>query len=215
MPENADELLPTRGSLLSRLKNADDGQGWQEFFDTYWRLIYGVARKSGLSEAEAEDAVQETIIAVSKHIAEFKYDPAKCSFKTWLLLLTRQRIARQFARRDPTRHSALSAGGSAARHADATGTATIDRIADPAGLGLEAVWNEEWEKNVLRTASERVKRQVKAGQYQMFDLYVLQGWPVRDVARTLRVSVAQVYLARHRVGRLLKKQLRQLQQELK
>ena len=53
-------------TLLSRLKNADDHAGWQEFFDTYWKLIYGVARKAGLNDAEAQDAVQETVI-VDRH----------------------------------------------------------------------------------------------------------------------------------------------------
>ena len=85
MANDATDFLPTRRTLLSRLKKADDQAGWQEFFDTYWKLIYGVAIKAGLTDAEAQDAVQETVIAVSKHIGRFKYDPAQCSFKTWLL----------------------------------------------------------------------------------------------------------------------------------
>src|SRR5437867_4280160 len=140
MPNDATDFLPTRRSLLSRLKNCDDQTGWQEFFDTYWRLIYGVARKAGLTDAEAQDAVQETVIAVSKHIGGFKYEPAKCSFKTWLLLLTRQRIGRQFAKRQAalTRPAGtLSCRMGEGRGEGATGddtarTATIDRVADPA-----------------------------------------------------------------------------------
>ena len=76
-----DDLLPTRHSLLTRLKNWDDSVGWKLFFDTYWRIIYGTAIKAGLSDAEAQDVVQETIIAVAKKMNEFKYDPAIGSFK--------------------------------------------------------------------------------------------------------------------------------------
>src|SRR6185503_15772399 len=54
-----DSLLPTRRSLLSRLRDWQDDAGWREFFDTYWRLIYNVARKSGLADAEAQDVVQK------------------------------------------------------------------------------------------------------------------------------------------------------------
>ncbi len=72
----------------------------------------------------------------------------------------------------------------------------------------------EWQKHLLATATERVKRQVKAEHFQMFDFYVLQAWPVREVARVLNVSVAQVYLAKHRVGALLKKELKRLAQGL-
>lgn len=100
MPNDADDFLPTRRSLLTRLKHWDYREGWQEFFDTYWKLIYGVGRKAGLTDAEAQDAVQETVITVSRQMPAFKYDPAKCSFKSWLLLITRQRIACQFRKRE-------------------------------------------------------------------------------------------------------------------
>jgi RNA polymerase sigma-70 factor (ECF subfamily) len=57
---------------------------------------------------------------------------------------------------------------------------------------------------------ERVKQTVKAEQFQIFDLYVLQHWPLKEVTRVLGVSAGQVYLAKHRVSALLKKQARKL-----
>ena len=77
---------PTRASLLSRLKDRDDHVGWQEFFDTYWKLIYGVALKAGLNDSEAQDVVQETVIYVAKKLPDFRYDPEKGSFKSVLSL---------------------------------------------------------------------------------------------------------------------------------
>ena len=62
----------THWSLIERLKNWDDQAGWQEFYDTYAGLIYGVAIKSGLSSSEAEEVVQETIMSVSKKMKDFK-----------------------------------------------------------------------------------------------------------------------------------------------
>ena len=40
--------LQTRWSLIGRLKDMDDQQSWQAFFDAYWKLIYSVALKAGL-----------------------------------------------------------------------------------------------------------------------------------------------------------------------
>jgi hypothetical protein len=62
-----EELIPTRASLLARIKDPEDGASWQEFHDTYRRLIFGVARKAGLNEAEAQDATQDTLIAVAQN----------------------------------------------------------------------------------------------------------------------------------------------------
>src|SRR5436309_7478286 len=84
----------TRLSLVERLANWDDRARWQEFFDTYWRLIYAVARRAGLQDSEAQDVVQETILAVARNIT--KYERAAGRFKPWLLQMTRWRIADQF-----------------------------------------------------------------------------------------------------------------------
>jgi len=207
MTEDADKFIPTRESLLSRLKDWGDQESWRRFFDTYWRLIYNAARKSGLIETEAQDVVQETLISVAKKMPRFKYDPSIDSFKGWLLYQTRLRIADQFRKRKragaPNRH----------RPDDTTGTATIDRVPDPAGLDLDAIWDEEWRVNLMKAATERVKMHVSPEQYEMFHLYVIKEMTVLKVATRLGVSAAQIYLAKHRVSRLLKKELRKLEKE--
>ena len=76
-----DELIPTRQSLLSRLKDRQDNESWKVFFDTYWKLIYGAALRAGLREAEAQDAVQETVISVMNSMPDFKYNAEVGSFK--------------------------------------------------------------------------------------------------------------------------------------
>jgi RNA polymerase sigma-70 factor (ECF subfamily) len=198
------ETLATRASLLGRLKDFDNQPSWQEFFNTYWRLVYSAGLKAGLTPEEAQDAVQETFVAVAKNIGEFRYDPARCSFKSWLLLITRQRIIWQLRKRPP-------AGAASGRAADDTArTATVDRIPDEASLNLDAHWEAEWTNNLMAAALETVKRRAKPKQFQIFDLAALQNWPVQDIARTLKVSAAQVYLVRHRVGLLLKKELLRL-----
>jgi DNA-directed RNA polymerase specialized sigma24 family protein len=77
MIENSDELIPTRQTLLSRLKDWQDQASWREFFDTYWRLLYGVALKAGLTEAEAQDVVQETMLAAARNMPGFTYGPPR------------------------------------------------------------------------------------------------------------------------------------------
>ena len=97
MPQ--DEQLPTRASLLNRLKDLGDDASWNEFYHTYRDLIFSVARRAGLSEQEADEVVQDTLISVAKKMPEFTYDPAKDSFKGWLLTVTRWRIKDLLERR--------------------------------------------------------------------------------------------------------------------
>src|SRR5207244_2384698 len=132
MPEQTFDLIPTRHSLLNRLKDWSDQASWQDFFDTYWQLIYNVAVKAGLSDAEAQDVVQETVIAVARKIGEFKTAPAHGSFSAWLMQLTRWRIADQRRKRGKVgQASRLSGAGEAsALISNGTGsTGEIERIA--------------------------------------------------------------------------------------
>ncbi len=214
MASVADELIPTRESLLSRLKDMGDGESWQDFFGTYWKLIYGTARKAGLTDAEAQDIVQETVISVAKNIEAFRYDPAVCSFKTWMLRLTRWRILNQLKRRQRSKADGPPEPPSRGTGESDDYTTTLERIPDPAGVNLEAVWDEEWKQNLFSAALERVKRKVRPEQLQVFDLCCVEKWPAQKVARTLGVNIGQVYLAKHRIGRLLKKEIGYLSRTL-
>ena len=180
-------MLATRRSLVDRLANWEDRKHWQEFFDTYWKLIYSAARKSGLTDAEAQEVVQETIITVAKRVEQLRYDPAIGSFKGWLLQITRWRIADQFRKRQPGQQQR-------ARSQPDRATATIERVADSNAMDLDELWEREWQQNLLAAAITRVKKKVDPKQFQIFDCYVRKEWPAQKVADTLRVNVGQVYL---------------------
>src|SRR5947209_6482475 len=197
-------MIATRRSLVERLADWGEQLRWQEFFDTYSKLIYSAARRSDLTDAEAQDVVQETVITVAKNINKLKYDPAVGSFKGWLLQITRWRIADQFRKRAPGNQKRP-------RTADDRLTATIERIPDSGVADLDEIWEAEWKQNLLDAAITRVKKKVEPKQFQIFDCYVRKEWPAQKVAEQLRVSVGQVYLARHRVGALLKKEIKALE----
>jgi RNA polymerase sigma factor (sigma-70 family) len=204
MRNDSTDPLPTRATLLMRLKSWSDDASWQEFFDTYWRLIYSVALKSGLSESDAQDVVQETLLSVAKKIDEFRADRSLGSFKGWLLNVTRWRILDHLRRQNKHPISVEADDGH-------TGTAAIDRVPDPAALPLEEVWEQEWQSNLLAVAQERVQRRVNPRHWQIFDLHGLRGWSAPRTARHLGVSIALVYVVGHRVQRLLRDTVRRLE----
>ena len=202
-----EELIPTRASLIHRLKDWQDNSNWKDFFDTYWKLIYGVARRASLTDAEAQDVVQETMASVAKHMPTFKYDPAIGSFKAWLLIMTRWRIIAQFRKRGPFASQIPIS-------ADSTSTALLDKVADPAGQALDAVWEAEWENNLLHAAIAKVQRRIDPEKYQIFDFYVNKDWPPEKVAERFNVSVNQVYVIKHRVTDAIRTEVKRLQEEI-
>jgi len=208
MAEATNELIPTRATLIHRLKDWQDQPSWQEFFDTYWKLIHGVAIKAGLTEAEAQDVVQETMISAARHLPTFQYDPGIGSFKAWLLNMTRWRII-DHVRKRKRQHLNLAAEDTAA------GTGAINHVVDPASQNLDALWDAEWEKNLLAAALAKIKRQVDPQKYQIFDFYVNKEWPSEKVAKTFGVPVEQVYLIKHRITAMIKDEVKRIEIEIR
>jgi RNA polymerase sigma-70 factor (ECF subfamily) len=202
-----DTLLPTRQSLLTRLRDWKDQDGWHQFFDTYWRLIYRVARQAGFDDATAQDIVQHTFIYLSRRMPNFRYDRERGSFKAWLRRVTRSRIS-AYRRRAEAREPALPELDLESEEAN-----VWEAIPDPNSDALDEIWQREWEDNLVKTALRRVRSKVSAQQLMIFELAALGEVPLKQVARKLEVSLMQVYLARHRVGKLFKEEVLRLRKE--
>ncbi len=198
----------TRKSLIARLDNWEDQRTWDEFYKTYWKLIYSVAVKAGLRSEEAFDVVQETILTIAKQSKKNMYNPEKGSFKSWLMNMTRWRINDQFRKRKKDTAMSVCEWGDEGRK-----TSIVDSMEDPKSATLERLWDVEWKKNLADAALSRVKAQVSPKQYQIFDCYVIREWDADKVKKQLGVSMSQVYLAKHRVGKILKKELDRLNKD--
>jgi RNA polymerase sigma factor (sigma-70 family) len=204
-----DTLLPTRQSLLTRLRDLQDQDGWREFFDTYWRLIYNVARQSGLGDPDAQEVVQSTFIYLSRRMPKFRYEPARGSFKSWLRVVTRSRI-RVHQRSKKADEKFIREPFSGAEDLEES---HVELLPDPAADALDQVWQREWEENLLDAAMRRVRAKVSAKQLLIFHASAMGQLSASQVAKKLGVSLAQVYLARHRVGLLFKAEVQRLRRE--
>jgi RNA polymerase sigma-70 factor (ECF subfamily) len=208
MSGSADDSLLTRRTLLSRLRNLDDQESWRTFFDMYWRLLYSVARKSGLDDLGAQEIVQDTVIVVARQMPEFRYDHARGTFRQWLLRITRRRIIdhlRRIYRQPPRAETAPESLDEDEQHAAA--------IIDQSASAIDALWEEEWEKSTFDAALAQVRAKVNPRHFQVFDYCVLKEWPASKVAAILGLNAAQVYLAKHRVAQAMKRAVRRVNNE--
>jgi RNA polymerase sigma factor (sigma-70 family) len=202
-----EELIPTRATLIDRLKNWQDQASWQDFFDTYWKLIYGLARKSGLNEEDAQDVVQETMVSVADQMPNFKYDPKLGSFKAWLCTSIRWRISDQVRKRGPVALPLLGPDTGEEPFA-------AKEHADTANQSVDQLYEQEWQKNLLDAAIAKVKRKIDPQKYQIFDFYVNKEWSPEKVAAAYKITIDQVYLSKHRITEMIKAEARRLEDEM-
>src|SRR5262245_8405404 len=90
--------VTTRPSLLVRIRDARDSEGWSQFVEIYAPLVYGFARRHGLQDADAADVTQDVLRAVARSARRLEYDPRRGSFRGWLFTIVRNEL-RDFFRR--------------------------------------------------------------------------------------------------------------------
>jgi RNA polymerase sigma-70 factor (ECF subfamily) len=203
--ENESSLL-TRPSLLARLKDWSHQTAWREFDHDYAPLVRNIARRAGLTDAEADEVAQETLIAVAKNIGEFEHAGNRGSFRAWLYQQARWRIADGFR----VRVRASRGAGDAATRDESFLLEISDAQPVEVDPVFERLWDAEWKAHIHLTALARVKRQVSARQFQLFDIHVLQGLSVRSAAEAAGTTMAAVYMAKSRVARLVRREMNAL-----
>jgi RNA polymerase sigma-70 factor (ECF subfamily) len=152
--------------------------------------------------------VQDTVVTVAKKIKDFQYDPAKGSFRGWLGSIIRSRVVDLQRKRLPVKPPSARTLGETSR------TSTIGRIPDPAPVDFFTVYDSAWRDHVHETALRALKAELRPKQYEMFDLYVNRCLPVREIMRTLGVNRPQIYMAKLRGLRALKRKAKEIEMQL-
>lgn len=209
----SEKTARTRYELIRRLQKEDNSEAWREFYGVYRNLVLSVALKSSLSPEDAEEVVQETFVSVSQKLGEFKADPAAGSFKSWLLQKARWLILNKIAQGNRNNH--LRGGKPQSQYGDSTsGTSALERIPAPPPDAFGAAWEKEWRNSLVNLALEKLKPRVNPRHFQVFYLLVIKEQSPAQVCRALGVNRGRVYLVKHRLARLFKKLLKDLESNL-
>ena len=189
----------TRASLILRLQNVDDATAWQDFAEIYQPLIYSLARKRGLQEADAFDLTQEVMSRVARSIANWDPDPERGSFRGWLATITRNMVV-QFFRKN----NRLPKSGNRSEIQDLLNNQPDESIES-------REFDIEQDRQVFAWAANKIKDQFEPNTWTAFWDTAVNGQPITEVAQRLGISKGAVYVARSRVMDRLKKVVQQSQ----
>ncbi len=197
-----DNETATSPSLLIRIRDRADHVAWSQFVDVYQPLIHGFARKHGLQEADAADLTQDVLRAVAISVCGLDYDPRRGTFRGWLFTVVRNKL-RDFL--EVRRRQVQGTGDTAVQQ-------SLNALPTPPD-GPENDWEQDYQSRVFTWATEQVRNAVQETTWQAFWQTAVEGKSGQEVARSLGLSVAAVYLAKSRVMTRLKEKVRELHGE--
>lgn len=189
----------TRVTLLGRLRrDPSDPAAWAEFVDHYGAKIYGWCRRWHLQDADAQDVTQAVLLRLAAKLREFTYDPSK-SFRAWLRTLTHHAWSDYLESRG---RPGLGSGDSNVAQWLQSVEARDDLVRQ-----LE----DRFDHEVLQEAMTRVRLRVAPQTWEAFRLTALEGLSGADAARQIPMQVAQVFVAKRRVQKMLREEIDRLE----
>ena len=169
-------------------------QAWERFVQRYRPKIYGWCRAWGLQEADAEDVAQEVITKLTQKMASFRYDQSRC-FRAWLKTITQHTLSDLVEKR--------------VRALGSQSNPIFGNIAARADLQKQI--EEIFDRELLDLAISRARCRVAPVTWDAFRLTAFEEYSGAEASRFLGIPVASVFVAKHRVQKILKEEISKLE----
>lgn len=197
---NLNDIPETRYSIIARLSDAEDRQAWEHFAEHYRPVIYRIARRRGIQDADAQDLTQRVLAAIANSIGDWQPKAPGAKFRHWL-----RRVAKNETLKFLTRQPHDRARG---------GTSVLTALhAAPAEDQIEQEIERETRRQLIRRAAKIVREQVAQPTWQAFALTMIEGQSIEDSANALGLNIGSIYAARSRILKRIRETVRQLEQE--
>ena len=192
-----DQSPATRRSLIVKLRDPADSGAWSEFVALYEPLVYRLARRKGLQDADAKDLCQDVFRAVAVSID--RWEPDRGSFCGWLSRIARNLMINFLTRRP---HGLLGSGATSVQE-----LLEAQPADDPSATAL---FDHEYKRQVFQSAATEVKGEFAPSTWHAFWQTAALGRPPAEVAAELGLTVGAVYVARSRVLARIKRRVERL-----
>ena len=188
----------TSASLIAAIQDRSNADAWHEFEQIYRPVIFRVARAKGLQNADAFDLVQQVLVSVAMAIPRYEARSNGPPFRNWLSRITHNAILKAVTRkpRDQARGGPHIIG-------------ILDEIKAP-DAATQSLIQLEYRREIFRVAAHQARSEVQPATWLAFESTVVDGQSIERTAKVLNVSVGNVYAARSRVMKRLRKIVREM-----
>lgn len=185
-------MTDTPYSLLERLRRQPNDELWSRLVDLYTPLLLRWLGQAGVNNTDAEDLVQEVLLAVVRGISSFQHNQRRGAFRLWLHTILLNRL-RSYWNAKRTNNSTEN-------------LSLLDELADSAS-DLCQCWEREHNAFLARRVFQLIENDFTSTTWQAFRRVVMDGAKPAEVAVELGLSVNAVLLAKSRVLRRARQEI--------
>lgn len=191
------DLTRTTTAMLNALHDSGNEPAWEAFDARYRPILVGFARNLGLTDTDAADIAQDTLVRFVQEYRDGRYDRSRGRLGAWLVGIARYRII-DIRRQRAQRHEVGADGAE-------------DGVEDE--NQLQDAWDREHRQAILRDAMNELRATSRTDErtIRAFELVAAHGRSPQQVAAELGMSVHDVYLAKSRVAQRLREIVERLE----
>ena len=172
----------THKTLLEKIQTGDE-VSWQEFYERYSPVVLQLAAACGVPGSECRDVLQNVMLKFFQHDLVMRYDAQKARFRTYFNQVVKSCIY-DYLRKQNRRND---------NEIDHETPPEIPVCAD-----IDQLFVDEWCRQMLQEALDRLRQKVKPQNFLAFHLTVFQGKSAREAADFLKMDIDLVYVAKSR-----------------
>lgn len=187
------EFPETNHSLVARVRDLGDGASWTEFLAIYQPVVYRMARRRGLQEADAQDVVQQVFHSISRAIDRWQPSPTQPLFRAWLVTIARNTITNALNRRP--------------RDAATGSTSVMELLQERPDPSCTTELHAETEKEFILWAAAQIRNEFSESTWDVFWRSTIEGQSVAEVVKATGRTTGSVYVTRYRVISRLKEKI--------
>lgn len=191
----------THPTLLAKIACLDNESAWQRFVDGYKPFIADRCRLAGLNETDAEEVTQIVLVSLVRALPKFRYDPMK-RFRGYLTCVVMNATRTYWKKR--SQHLGST---------DLGGTDALENFPDPAfaePLASDVDDRVTVGLELLNRVIDCVQNRVEPHTWTAYWETAVQGRKPAEVAAQLNVSAATIYMAKTRVGQMIREEASRL-----
>ena len=193
------EFPETSHSLIDRVKNVGDGTAWLEFLGIYQPVVYRMARRRGMQDADAHDVMQQVFTSIARSLDRWTAADDQPPFRAWLTTIARNAISTTLTRRPRDL---------------ATGTSSVAELlaGQPSAEQTDSEIIIESRREIVRWAAEQIRSEFTEQTWDIFWKTAMQEVSVAEMSKLSGRSAGAIYVARHRVLTRLKEKIAEVSQ---